>query len=78
MHSKLKVADSNDDDENLHRFGNLCLISSSKNSSMGIACQVLNVIIFMPEIRKGKIDTLKLYLMIQTLEEEKVWKKNKS
>lgn len=29
----------------------------------------------MPEIIKGKIDTLKLYRMIQMLEEEKVWKK---
>lgn len=63
------------DHENLHRFGNLCLISSSKNSSIGNRLPIAKRDYFMPEIRKGKIDTLKLYLMIQTLEEEKVWKK---
>ncbi|MBP9787995.1 MAG: DUF262 domain-containing protein, partial [Acinetobacter sp.] len=63
------------DHENLHRFGNLCLISSSKNSSIGNRLPSAKRDYFMPEIRKGKIDTLKLYLMIQTLEEEKVWKK---
>ncbi len=63
------------DHENLHRFGNLCLISSSKNSSIGNRLPSAKSDYFMPEIRKGKIDTLKLYLMIQTLEEEKVWKK---
>ncbi len=63
------------DHENLHRFGNLCLISSSKNSSIGNRSPSAKRDYFMPEIRKGKIDTLKLYLMIQTLEEEKVWKK---
>ena len=63
------------DHENLHRFGNLCLISSSKNSSIGNRLPSAKRDYFMPEIRKGKIDTLKLYLMIQTLAEEKVWKK---
>lgn len=63
------------DHENLHRFGNLCLISSSKNSSIGNRLPSAKRDYFMPEIRKGKIDTLKLYLMIQTIEEEKVWKK---
>lgn len=63
------------DHENLHRFGNLCLISSSKNSSIGNRLPSAKRDYFMLEIRKGKIDTLKLYLMIQTLEEEKVWKK---
>ncbi|WP_179993969.1 DUF262 domain-containing protein [Acinetobacter sp. YH1901136] len=63
------------DHENLHRFGNLCLISSSKNSSIGNRLPSAKRDYFMPEIRKGKIDTLKLYLMIQTLEDEKVWKK---
>lgn len=63
------------EDETLHRFGNLCLISSSKNSSIGNRLPSAKRDYFMPEIRKGKIDTLKLYLMIQTLEEEKVWKK---
>lgn len=63
------------DHENLHRFGNLCLISSSKNSSIGNRLPSAKRDYFMPEIRKGKIDTLKLYLMIQTLEEKNVWKK---
>ncbi|MCM1958307.1 DUF262 domain-containing HNH endonuclease family protein [Acinetobacter modestus] len=63
------------DEENLHRFGNLCLISSSKNSSIGNRLPSAKRDYFMPEIRKGKIDTLKLYLMIQLLEKEKVWKK---
>ena len=63
------------DHENLHRFGNLCLISSSKNSSIGNRLPSAKRDYFMHEINKGKIDTLKLYLMIQTLEEEKVWKK---
>ncbi|QOW47682.1 MULTISPECIES: DUF262 domain-containing protein [Acinetobacter] len=61
------------DDENLHRFGNLCLISSSKNSSIGNRLPSAKRDYFMPEIRKGKIDTLKLYLMIQLLEKKGDW-----
>ncbi|WP_372403511.1 DUF262 domain-containing protein [Acinetobacter piscicola] len=61
------------DDENLHRFGNLCLISSSKNSSIGSRLPSAKRDYFMPEIRKGKIDTLKLYLMIQLLEKKGDW-----
>ena len=63
------------DHENLHRFGNLCLISSSKNSSIGNRLPSAKRDYFMHEINKGKIDTLKLYRMIQMLGEEKVWKK---
>jgi hypothetical protein len=65
------------DDETLHRFGNLCLISSSKNSSIGNRLPSAKRDYFMPEIRKGKIDTLKLYLMIQLLEKEGDWKTNR-
>ena len=72
---QVEVADSKLDDENLHHFGNLCLISSSKNSSIGNRLPSAKRDYFMPEIIKGKIDTLKLYRMIQMLEEEKVWKK---
>ncbi|MDV7640492.1 DUF262 domain-containing HNH endonuclease family protein [Acinetobacter baumannii] len=72
---QVEVADSKDDDENLHSFGNLCLISSSKNSSIGNRLPSAKRDYFMHEINKGKIDTLKLYRMIQMLEEEKVWKK---
>ena len=72
---QVEVADSKLDDENLHSFGNLCLISSSKNSSIGNRLPSAKREYFLPEINKGKIDTLKLYRMIQMLEEEKVWKK---
>ena len=46
-----------------------------KNSSIGNRLPSAKRDYFMPEIRKGKIDTLKLYLMIQTLEEEKFGKR---
>ncbi|WP_087542798.1 DUF262 domain-containing protein [Acinetobacter sp. WCHA29] len=72
---QVEVADSKDDDENLHSFGNLGLISSSKNSSIGNRLPSAKRDYFMHEINKGKIDTLKLYLMIQLLEKEKVWKR---
>ncbi|ENW99033.1 hypothetical protein F900_02718 [Acinetobacter modestus] len=72
---QVEAADSKLDDENLHSFGNLCLISSSKNSSIGNRLPSAKRDYFMHEINKGKIDTLKLYLMIQLLEKEKVWKK---
>ncbi|WP_314341158.1 DUF262 domain-containing HNH endonuclease family protein [Acinetobacter guillouiae] len=72
---QVEVADSKLDDENLHSFGNLCLISSSKNSSIGNRLPSAKREYFLPEINNGKIDTLKLYRMIQMLEEEKVWKK---
>lgn len=72
---QVEAADSKLDDENLHSFGNLCLISSSKNSSIGNRLPSAKRDYFMHEINKGKIDTLKLYRMIQMLGEEKVWKK---
>jgi hypothetical protein len=61
------------DNANLHKFGNLCLISSSKNSSIGNRLPSAKRDYFLHEINKGKIDTLKLYLMIKLLEEEKDW-----
>ena len=62
------------DEKNLHNFGNLCLISSSKNSSLGNRSPSAKRDYFRPEIKKGKIDTLKLYLMIQLLEKEGDWR----
>ena len=62
------------DNANLHKFGNLCLISSSKNSSIGNRLPSAKRDYFLHEINKGKIDTLKLYLMIQLLEKEDEWK----
>jgi hypothetical protein len=61
-------------DKNLHSFGNLCLISSSKNSSIGNRLPSAKRDYFLHEIKKGKIDTLKLYLMIQLLEKEGDWR----
>ena len=58
----------------LHNFGNLCLISSSKNSSLGNRSPSAKRDYFRHEIKKGKIDTLKLYLMIQLLEKEGDWR----
>lgn len=62
------------DEKNLHNFGNLCLISSSKNSSLGNRSPSAKRDYFRHEIKKGKIDTLKLYLMIQLLEKEGDWR----
>ena len=62
------------DDKNLHNFGNLCLISSSKNSSLGNRSPSAKRDYFLHEIKKGKIDTLKLYLMIKLLEKEGDWR----
>ena len=62
------------DNANLHKFGNLCLISSSKNSSIGNRLPSAKRDYFLHEINKGKIDTLKLFLMLKLLEEEKVWR----
>lgn len=62
------------DDKKLHNFGNLCLISSSKNSSLGNRSPSAKRDYFRHEIKKGKIDTLKLYLMIQLLEKEGDWR----
>ncbi|MFW1995524.1 DUF262 domain-containing protein [Acinetobacter guillouiae] len=72
---QVEVVDDKLDDKILHSLGNLCLISSSKNSSIGNRLPSAKRDYFMHEINKGKIDTLKLYRMIQMLEEEKVWKK---
>lgn len=71
---QVEVADSKLDDKTLHSFGNLCLISSSKNSSIGNRLPSAKRDYFMHEINKGKIDTLKLYLMIQLLEKEGDWR----
>lgn len=72
---QVEVVDGKLDDKTLHSFGNLCLISSSKNSSIGNRLPSAKRDYFLHEIKKGKIDTLKLYLMIQLLEKEKVWEK---
>ncbi|MDA0696745.1 MULTISPECIES: DUF262 domain-containing protein [Acinetobacter] len=71
---QVEVVDSKLDDKTLHSFGNLCLISSSKNSSIGNRLPSAKRDYFMHEINKGKIDTLKLYLMIQLLEKEGDWR----
>lgn len=70
---QVEVANGKLDDKTLHSFGNLCLISSIKNSSIGNRLPSAKRDYFLHEINKGKIDTLKLYLMIKLLEEEKDW-----
>ncbi|WP_336916759.1 DUF262 domain-containing HNH endonuclease family protein [Acinetobacter modestus] len=70
---QVEVANGKLDDKTLHSFGNLCLISSSKNSSIGNRLPSAKRDYFLHEINTGKIDTLKLYLMIKLLEEEKDW-----
>ena len=71
---QVEVVDGKLDDKILHSFGNLCLISSSKNSSIGNRLPSTKRDYFLHEINKGKIDTLKLYLMIQLLEKEGDWR----
>ena len=71
---QVEVADGILNDKILHSFGNLCLISSSKNSSIGNRLPSAKRDYFKHEINKGQIDTLKLYLMIQLLEKEGDWR----
>lgn len=58
-----------DDIQYLHNFGNLCLISHSKNSKLSNYLPSAKREHFSNGIKQGKIDSLKLYKMIQTLEE---------
>ncbi|MBR7890130.1 DUF262 domain-containing protein [Marinomonas sp. A79] len=59
--------------EPLNTFGNLCLISHSKNSRLSNFDPKLKLGHFQKEIKSGKIDSLKLHEMIKLMEEEKQW-----
>ncbi|WP_395007154.1 DUF262 domain-containing protein [Undibacterium sp.] len=61
------------DQEYLHRFGNLCLISHSKNSRLSNFQPKAKRDHFKAAISDKKIDTLKLYNMIKLMDSEDGW-----
>lgn len=60
-------------DESLHSFGNLCLISHSKNSRLSNFQPQSKLEYFEPNLKKKNIESLKLYKMIQQLRTAKNW-----
>ena len=60
-------------DEALHRFGNLCLISHSKNSRLSNFQPKAKRDHFQAAIIAKRIDTLKLYRMIQLMDDQEAW-----
>lgn len=60
-------------EDSLHAFGNLCLISHSKNSRLSNFQPSAKKEHFQPNIVQKKIDSLKLYEMLKTLGEKKKW-----
>ncbi len=60
-------------DELLHSFGNLCLISSSKNSKVSNIQPQGKKDHFQASISRNRIDTLKLYKMIKLMERDNAW-----
>lgn len=61
------------DNSELHRFGNLCLISHSKNSKLSNVQPSAKRDHFKAAINDRSIDTLKLYEMIQHLNNSGEW-----
>lgn len=61
------------DNSELHRFGNLCLISHSKNSKLSNVQPSAKRDHFKAAINAKNIDTLKLYEMIQHLNNSGEW-----
>ena len=61
------------DQESLHRFGNLCLISHSKNSRLSNFQPKAKRDHFQAAIADKNIDTLKLYNMIKLMDAEDNW-----
>lgn len=57
----------------LHAFGNLCLISHSKNSRLSNFQPTAKQDHFAASITQKKIDSLKLYRMLQLLRERSAW-----
>jgi hypothetical protein len=64
------------DEKPLNAFGNLCLISHSKNSRLSNFDPNLKLGHFQQEIKDGKMDSLKLHKMIELMEEGKQWDKS--
>lgn len=63
-------------DHDLHRFGNLCLISHSKNSKLSNLQPSAKHDHFKAAIADRRIDTLKLHEMIKLLTNAKEWSEN--
>lgn len=61
------------DEASLHSFGNLCLISHSKNSRLSNYQPSAKKEHFQQAIKQGKIDSLKIYEMIKILNNEDSW-----
>lgn len=61
------------DEEGINSFGNLCLISHSKNSRLSNYPPSAKKEHFQPAINEGKIDSLKIYEMINLLNNEGSW-----
>jgi hypothetical protein len=57
----------------LHEFGNLCLISHSKNSRLSNLPPKAKLAHFSAGIKKNTIDSLKLYEMTKVAEDEDEW-----
>lgn len=60
-------------ENHLHRFGNLCLISHSKNSQLGNSQPLGKRDHFKAAITNKNIDTLKLYNMIKLMDAKAEW-----
>lgn len=60
-------------DDDLHRFGNLCLISHSKNSKLSNLQPTAKRDHFKAAIADKSIDTLKLYEMIKLMNKDNEW-----
>ena len=61
------------DGDALHEFGNLCLISHSKNSRLSNFPPKAKLAHFSASIKQKAIDSLKLYEMIKLVEESGEW-----
>jgi len=59
--------------KSLHAFGNLCLISHSKNSRLSNFQPKAKQEHFAVNIAKKQIDSLKLYAMLKLLEVNRAW-----
>lgn len=59
--------------DSLHRFGNLCLISHSKNSRLSNFQPKAKQEHFAANIENKQIDSLKLYAMLELMKKNKQW-----
>ena len=59
--------------ESLHEFGNLCLISHSKNSRLSNFPPKAKLAHFAASLNHNQIDSLKLYAMIKLMKSDGDW-----